>query len=325
MPGSPLAPHLAPSSFVLCVHGRNVLQAHRAETAEDFVAHGLDDLHPVSIDRLLEPVDPMKPTRPSIEVDGTALVGVLVAATCLDNDSTNKDDVRFREVDFVLNAERLLVVTKPGQPWGPLPMPSTLRTCQLDGTSPAMAAYHLVDDVADSYLALIDGLRSEIDQVEAMVDEDALKAQECIKALRRDLLQVRTTLSPLRDAVRRVVEDKTEVEGAQLIPPDVEKHFANAKQKFDEASEQLDLLRDLLNSARDYHQGKVAYDQNEVMERLTLVASILLVPALIVGFYGQNFDRMPELHWGIGYAWSIILIIGSTAGQLVFFKKKGWI
>ena len=295
------------------------------KTEDDLAKECIEDLHPTSVERLLDPVDVTRPTRPSIEVDGSALIGILVAASCLDSDSKKKDDVRFHEVDFILDDERLLVVTKPEQPWGPLPLSSTLRSCHQEGTSPAMAAYYLADDIADTYLGLIDGLRSEIDQVEAMVDEDPMKAQECIKALRRDLLQVRTTLSPLRDAVRRVVEDKTEVEGGQLIPPDVEMHFASAKQKFDEASEQLDLLRDLLNSARDYHQGKVAYDQNEVMKRLTLVASILLVPALIVGFYGQNFDRMPELHWRIGYAWSLILIAGSTAGQILFFRRKGWI
>ena len=42
---------------------------------------------------------------------------------------------------------------------------------------------------------------------------------------------------------------------------------------------------------RDYHQAKVANDQNEVMKRLTAIASILLVPTLIVGVYGQNLTN----------------------------------
>ena len=51
---------------------------------------------------------------------------------------------------------------------------------------------------------------------------------------------------------------------------------------------------------RDYHQAKIANDQNEVMKRLTAIASILLLPTFIVGLYGQNFAHMPELNWGTG-------------------------
>src|SRR5438477_3142 len=75
----------------------------------------------------------------------------------------------------------------------------------------------------------------------------------------------------------------------------------------------------------DYHQAKVANDQNEVMKRLTVVASILLVPTLIAGIYGQNFDNIPELHWWWGYyGWSWGLIVVSTIIQLAFFKWRKW-
>ena len=49
-----------------------------------------------------------------------------------------------------------------------------------------------------------------------------------------------------------------------------------------------DTIRDLLAGVRDYHQAQVANDQNEVMKRLTVIASVLLVPTFIVGLYGQN-------------------------------------
>ena len=76
---------------------------------------------------------------------------------------------------------------------------------------------------------------------------------------------------------------------------------------------------------RDYLQGKIANDQNEVTKRLTVIASLLLVPTFIVGVYGQNFRRIPELHWGFGYAWSWGLIIVTTLLQLWFFRRKRWI
>ena len=61
------------------------------------------------------------------------------------------------------------------------------------------------------------------------------------------------------------------------------------------------------------------------MKRLTAVASILLVPTFIVGLYGQNFHRMPELSWAQGYGFSWLLIVLSTVGQLWYFRRKRWI
>jgi magnesium transporter len=58
--------------------------------------------------------------------------------------------------------------------------------------------------------------------------------------------------------------------------------------------------------------------------KIGAVASLLLVPTLIVGIYGQNFD-MPEKHWVFGYAFSWALIILTTIGQLVYFKRKHWL
>src|SRR5947208_828777 len=82
---------------------------------------------------------------------------------------------------------------------------------------------------------------------------------------------------------------------------------------------------DLLASARDYSQAKIANDQNEVVKRLTVIASLLLVPTFIVGLYGQNFDNIPELKWGFGYWWSWGWIVFTTILQLAFFRWLGWI
>ncbi len=102
-------------------------------------------------------------------------------------------------------------------------------------------------------------------------------------------------------------------------------HSASAYDKFLRAAESLDASRDSLAGVRDYVQGKISIDQNEVMKRLTLIASLLLVPTFIVGLYGQNFIRIPELHWAWGYWWSWGWIIATTIAQLVFFKWKRWI
>src|SRR5581483_6804899 len=87
----------------------------------------------------------------------------------------------------------------------------------------------------------------------------------------------------------------------------------------------LELSRDLLASVRDYHQSKIANDQNEVTKRLTVIASLLLVPTFIVGLYGQNFVNIPELRWHYGYAyvWGVIAV--TPLAQLWIYRRNDWI
>ena len=92
--------------------------------------------------------------------------------------------------------------------------------------------------------------------------------------------------------------------GRELFPRAIEISFADTYDKLLRAVDGLDLSRDLLAGVRDYHQSKIANDQNEVMKRLTVIAAVLLLPTFIVGLYGQNFRHIPELAWGFGYWWS---------------------
>ena len=61
------------------------------------------------------------------------------------------------------------------------------------------------------------------------------------------------------------------------------------------------------------------------MKRLTVIASILLLPTFIVGVYGQNFVNMPELKWhsATRYSWGLIVV--TTVLQLWFFRRKRWL
>ncbi len=114
--------------------------------------------------------------------------------------------------------------------------------------------------------------------------------------------------------------------GGEVFPHGVEVAFNSVYDKLLRAIDGLELSRDLLASVRDYHQAKIANDQNEVMKRLTVIASLLLLPTFIVGLYGQNFrHHFPELGWQWGYLWSWALILATTVAQLVYFRRKRWI
>ena len=156
-------------------------------------------------------------------------------------------------------------------------------------------------------------LDDEIDELEDGIDSwPSEQVRRRLSELRHDVLQIRRTLSPTRDAVRRVVDGRVDVGEDEIFGRSLELDFADAYDKLLRATEALDISRELIADARDYHQSKIAQDQNEIVKKLAVIASLLLVPTFIVGVYGQNFDHMPELHWRLGYAFSWALIVVTT-------------
>jgi magnesium transporter len=87
----------------------------------------------------------------------------------------------------------------------------------------------------------------------------------------------------------------------------------------------IDTYQDLLTSALDSYLAIVSNNLNQVMKTLTALTVILMVPTLIAGVYGMNFEQMPELGWTYGYPLALGMM-GLTAGGLfIFFRRRGWI
>ena len=280
-----------------------------------------ESLHPAALELLLAPLVHDDEPRPRIESHGEYVVGVLLVAVAVPAENR----VYYQEVDFILTHDQLLSVSKtpPGErPFDPKPAKEACRPNDPIG----MFLFRLVAQIAERYLDLIDDLNAEIDELEDHVEEwRPDKVRERISLLRHDLLHIRRTLTPTRDAVHRIVDDRIELDRHELFPREVELYFADVYDKLLRATEGLETSRDLVAGVRDYFQSKIANDQNEVMKRLTMVASLLLVPTFIVGLYGQNFHDIPELGWSFGYWWSWALIVATTIGQLAFFRWKRWL
>jgi magnesium transporter len=281
------------------------------------------ELQESALERLLAAPEHDDEPRPTLQGHGDYIFGVFLLAVAV----PEEDRVFYQEVDVVVTHDVLVTVSKtpPGEhPYDPRP---ARESCRPDDSA-GMMFYRLVDDIAEHYLDLIDSLDEEIDQLEDTVETSpAAQTRVRLSELRHDLLHIRRTLAPTRDAIRRVVDNVVEVtDGQEVFPHEVEVAFNSAYDKLLRAFDGLELSRDLIASVRDYLQSKVANDQNEVMKKLTVIASVLLLPTFIVGLYGQNFrHHFPELGWQFGYAWSWGLIVVTTIAQLVFFRRRNWI
>jgi magnesium transporter len=280
-------------------------------------------VYETALNRLLAPAEPEDEPRPTLQGHGDYVFGIFLVAVAV----LEEDRVFYQEVDVVITHDVIVTVSKtpPGEhPYDPRPARDSCRP----EDSAGMMFYRLIDDIAARYLDLVDQLDGEIDELEDGVETaPAAQTRDRLSELRHDLLHIRRTLAPTRDAVRRVVDNVVDVEeGEEVFPHDVEVAFNSAYDKLLRAFDGLELSRDLIASVRDYLQAKIANDQNEVTKKLTALASMLLVPTFIVGVYGQNFrHHFPELAWRFGYAWSWGLIVVTTFAQFVFFRRRRWI
>jgi magnesium transporter len=291
----------------------------RKHTPRDLDAHVLQ--------RLLEPADPEGKNRPTFRAYGDYVFGVLLVAVL----EPERDRLFFQEVDLVIMRDAVLTVRKTPPGAAPFDAARVQEVCAArERVPPGTIAYHLVDEVAERYLDLLDDFDAEIDELEEHIEHwPAELIRSRLSAIRHDLLSIRRTLAPTRDAVRGVADGRVDIDRGMLrrevFPEETERAFAAVLDKLLRASESLEFARDLLAAVRDYHATQIATEQNDVVKRLTAIASLLLFPTFIVGVYGQNFDHMPELHWHLGYLFSWGLIALVTVVQLIFFHKKQWL
>ena len=87
---------------------------------------------------------------------------------------------------------------------------------------------------------------------------------------------------------------------------------------------QIDLCRETLSSLVDLYISNNDLRMNAIMKRLTIVSTIFIPLTFLVGVWGMNFRRMPELEWEYGYpaAWAAMLFIGAVV--YLIFRKKEW-
>jgi len=273
---------------------------------------------PDVLEALAAPIVRERVQRPLIEDHGPYVFGVLVPIVTLEDMATHQ------EVCFVATAERLVTVRKETAGGTSFDV-AALHAADEAGNPVGMLVHRLVDDVVDTYLDLLDAVYAEIDGLEDEIDELRPSVVRLrLSDLRHQLLHRRRTVSATRAAIRRIIDGRIDVGDAELFPPAVERMFADTYDTLVRVTEELDVARDLLAGVRDHLQSKIAENQNEVGKKLTVIASLVLVPSFIVGFYGQNFDGVFDRQfWTLGV--SVGLIVVSSLVQLALFRWRRWI
>jgi magnesium transporter len=168
---------------------------------------------------------------------------------------------------------------------------------------------------------VVDELVVDVDEIEASVfSTERTNDATRIYVLKRELAEVRRAVFPLREPVSRLASGTV-----PAVPEESTPFFRDVSDHLARAAETVDSLDALLSTAFDAHLAQISVQQNDDMRKISAGAALIVVPTLIAGIYGMNFDHMPELRWTYGYPFVLLLMASVAAGLWAWFKKSGWL
>ncbi|MFY7066338.1 magnesium and cobalt transport protein CorA [Nocardiopsis changdeensis] len=257
-------------------------------TAEEFTLIQEElDLHPLAVEDALEAHE-----RPKIEHYGETSF-VVVKTLSYDERAF---DVEAGEIMLFVGTD--FIVSVQHGPAGPLDGvrerlekdPDFLRL------GPPAVLHGFIDDIVDHYGVIGHKVETDIIALEQEVfrprGEDVT---EEIYRLKREVLEFRRAEGPLIPVLQEIVK------GRMTQFSSTREHFRDVLDHLLRVDDLVDAHNELLTSALTAHLALLGKEQNEDVRKISSWAAVIAVPTMIAGFYGMNFDSMPELHWDYGY------------------------
>jgi magnesium transporter len=271
------------------------------------------ELHPLAVEDAIHAHQ-----RPKIETYGQTLFLVLKTARYVDPQEviTLGDIMLFVGRDFIVTVRHgegsdLKDVRKR------IESDRDMLRC---GTGSILHA--ILDYVVDQYMSAIEGVENDIDEIEAQVFSPSREnPAERIYKLKGEVLDFYRATSPLAEPLQKLARGDYD----ELIHPHVQSYFRDVYDHLLRVIGILDGFRDMLTSVLEANLTQISVRQNDDMRKISAWVAIAVVPTMIAGIYGMNFQHMPELRWSFGYPLVVGVMLVACGLLYRYFKKVGWL
>jgi magnesium transporter len=227
---------------------------------------------------------------------------------------------RLWEVDLVAG-QNYLITAHGGAPVDPTPFAHRVKARrELASEGAGYLLYVALDELTDSFFPALDAIGERLVDVEEAVLGGDTEVQGRILAIRKELIEVRRAVGPMRDAM--VVLLRRDL---GLFSPEAQRYLQDVYDHLIRLSESVEDYLEVVAGTLDANATMASNRVNTVARNLAAYAAIFAVVTMISGIYGMNFSHMPELGWRYGYGWALGLMVVSAGALWVYFKRKGWL
>lgn len=157
------------------------------------------------------------------------------------------------------------------------------------------------------------------------IEDQLILQQETVDILhilrnqRKIHMQLKRFMLSLREEYRNLLENSNGLVKAENMI-----YFENLDDKLRTTLNNIGSYEESVKSLLDLYYNNTGMRMNEIMKRLTSVATIFIPLTFLAGVWGMNFTNIPELTWQYGYLASWILFIIIAILLIWLMKKKRW-
>ena len=225
------------------------------------------------------------------------------------------------ETDFFLSAN-FLVTVHDGQRRSIAHVSELCtRADHILGEGPVALLHRIVDAMVDQYRPEVDELEERLDEIEKRVIEEPSESLiGDILEVKRDVTGLRRIVIPQRDVVGRLSRREFD-----LIGQEMSYRFRDVYDQLARMADDAIVFQDRVTGILDAHLASVSNRLASVSKLLAIIAVLFGPLTVITGLFGMNVP-LPSLLGDPQYQfWEIVAImLVSTAGLFIWFRKSGW-
>jgi Mg2+ and Co2+ transporter CorA len=195
-----------------------------------------------------------------------------------------------------------------------------LRSGRLRVSTPFELSYALVSAVAHRQSEELSRLATRIAGLEQRVREDIgdpIRVLEEMFLVRHELLTIRTMGAESAEIFARMSAL------SRMIPDEAPPLIRDVIDRFERVRYMCDGEKEFVQGVIDFYQARTTTKMNVAMERLALIAAVLLPVTAIASIYGMNIivgDHTDFPQLGV----VLVLMALVTGGMLGWSKRLGW-